>query len=181
MDRTLVYTILAIAVLLFVGMLVKDGLFGGKMNKTEAGPAAEGHKDGLTLTLPLCLQAYERLVVLLERCRPEVLLHRLQQPGLSVSGLRQLAVQTIQEEFAHNVSQQIYVSDAAWEAVTMAKEQLVHLLNGTAGKLEGNAPGTELQKALLNVHLRSDLAPIDIALKVVNSEAKKLLEAAKYA
>ncbi|WP_282456175.1 DUF7935 family protein [Chitinophaga sedimenti] len=37
-------------------------------------------------------------------------------------------IQTVKAEFDHNISQQIYVSPAAWEAVKTVKEQVISLV-----------------------------------------------------
>ncbi len=179
MDRQFVYIILAVAVFLFVAMMVKDWWFpAGKKKKPEGLPPASS-PSGWTIALPLCLQAYERLVVFLERIRPEALIRRLEQPQMSVQQTRQRLIASIRSEFEHNISQQIYVSTASWEAVESAKEQMVHFINATSLEFPPEEPDYQFRKALLERSARQNDPPATLALKVLNSESKKLLESTK--
>lgn len=181
MDRQFVYIILAVAVLLFIGMMIKDWRFSSskKEKQKQANDPSSG-QSGLAITLPLCLQAYERLVVFLERIRPEALVGRLAQPQPAMQVTRQLLIQSIRSEYEHNVSQQVYVSAAAWEAVESAKEQSIHLINTIASQLPADADGHQFAKALLNQSSRQAESPVSIALNVLNSESKKLMETTKF-
>lgn len=178
MSHQLTYIILAIIVFLFVGMTVKDWWFSSKRKKKEAAQPSGGN-GRLEITLPLCLQAYERLVVFLERSRPEFLIQRLYQPQLNVQETGRLLTRTIRSEYEHNVSQQIYVSDAAWDAIESAKEQLIHLIHAVASSLPPEEDGSMLRKKLLNLSSKEGGAPIALALKILNNESKKLLYGAK--
>ena len=62
---------------------------------------------------PMKLQAYERLTILLERIRLDNLVMRLADPNLSATAFMHRLSASINEEFNHNVSQQIFVSDQA--------------------------------------------------------------------
>ncbi len=178
MDRQFVYIILAVAIFLFVGMMVKDWWFSAGKKKKPARPPASA-QNGWSIALPLCLQAYERLVVFLERIRPEALIRRLEQPQMSVQETRQLLIESIRSEFEHNVSQQIYVSTASWEAVESAQEQLIHFINATAQEFSPEERGYQFRIALLERSARQKDPPASLALKVLNSESKKLLESTK--
>ncbi|WP_462281435.1 DUF7935 family protein, partial [Salinivirga cyanobacteriivorans] len=70
--------------------------------------------------IPLRLQAYERLLLFLERISPEALIMRIQRPSLSVFELQSKLLQTIRTEFDHNLTQQLYVSNDAWKYVRNA-------------------------------------------------------------
>ncbi len=75
------------------------------------------------LSLPVRMQAYERLVLLLERIEPAGLLIRSNVPGMSAAQLQSELVQSIRSEFEHNLSQQLYVSTKVWEMVRNAREE----------------------------------------------------------
>lgn len=175
MDRQLVYIILGVAIVLFIGMMIKDWRFSSSKKDKKTEPSPDPKTNGLAITLPLCLQAYERLVVFLERIRPEALIRRSGQSQLSVGELRQLLIQSIQKEYEHNVSQQVYVSKAGWEAVESAKEQLIHLINTIASELSSEANGLQLSKALLESSSQKKESAVSTALNVLNNESKKLL------
>src|ERR1041385_3491693 len=74
----------------------------------------EARKEAHKTLVPLKLQAYERLCIFLERISPPSLLTRVLTHGMSAARFRTELVSTINNEFEHNVSQQIYVTDNAW-------------------------------------------------------------------
>src|SRR5687767_3540051 len=56
--------------------------------------------------LPIRLQAYERLALLLERLSVNNLILRVKKPGMSAADLMGALLQEIRAEFDHNLSQQ---------------------------------------------------------------------------
>ena len=80
----------------------------------------------------LKLQAYERLVILAERIALPNVISRNNESGLDKRDMQQLLTQAIRHEFDYNLSQQIYVSNEAWEAIRNLKEQNVHIINQIA-------------------------------------------------
>src|SRR5678816_4931261 len=79
-------------------------------------PQVQKTADDNFLTKPLRLQAYERLVLLAERVALPNLISRLSQPGLSAREMQFLLIESIKQEYEYNSSQQIYVSETAWNA-----------------------------------------------------------------
>ncbi len=90
------------------------------------------------------LQAYERLILLADRIALPNLISRSNQPGLSAREMQNLLVQTIRQEFDHNITQQIYVSPEAWDAIRNLKEQNMLIINQVASFLPESAtwPGS---------------------------------------
>ncbi|PVX50009.1 hypothetical protein C7377_1654 [Balneicella halophila] len=80
----------------------------------------------------LKMQAYERLSLFLERSKPQSLLMRLMHKTSDAKQLQLLLLNTIREEFEHNFSQQIYVSESLWQSISMAKDRLIQLINKAA-------------------------------------------------
>ncbi|GEM_PF-577726 len=72
--------------------------------------------------------AYERLLVLVHRMEPMQVLVRQHQENLSLATFVSRAIQDVEAEFQHNFAQQLYVSDAAWQAVADLKKTTVNLL-----------------------------------------------------
>jgi hypothetical protein len=89
-------------------------------------------KENQKLGLPLRLQAYERLVLFLERISPNKLLLRV--PPLSDDKMDyvNLLIHHIDQEFDHNLTQQIYVSDEGWMMIITAKNTVIQNLRKTA-------------------------------------------------
>jgi len=78
--------------------------------------------------VPVKLQAYERIVLFLERISLESMLVRVSAPGMSVQQLHSALIGTIRSEFEHNLSQQIYMSPQAWEVVRNARSNMVKII-----------------------------------------------------
>jgi hypothetical protein len=125
----------------------------------------------------LQLQAYERLIILTERLGLQNLLSRFDVNNANSAQMQQLLIQTIRSEFEYNVSQQLYVSSQAWDAVSNLKEQNIFIINQLAGMVKPNAPALELgQKIaeLLAADENASLQPIVAAL--LRKEAKELMQ-----
>lgn len=132
-------------------------------------------RDNQHLTIPLRLQAYERLVIFLERIHPRNLIARIYQSGMTVSDLRSAAVFTINAEFEHNISQQIYVTAGVWETVRGVKEQQLNMINTIAQQLNPEAPAKDLHQRIVDYLLTAEEMPIDGAMQMINNEAKAVL------
>lgn len=170
-TQTLVYILLALALITLVVPGIRDFFLSKKS------PSLLPDKNTGAGVLTLQLQAYERLVVLLERISPENLISRTNQPGLPAKEMQLALIQAIKGEYDHNVSQQIYVSRAAWDAVRNVKEQLVSLVNQVGNTLPETATALDLNRKLLELLLQKDNeSPTRSALEVLNTEAKKLMK-----
>lgn len=127
-------------------------------------------------TRPLQLQAYERLVILCERISLPTLIGRVSQPDLTVREMQYMLIETIKQEFEYNASQQIYVSQAAWEAVRNLRDQTLLIINSIAKTLPAEARAHELNKGLLEAIMNQENAALHtFTLSLVNDEAKKIM------
>jgi hypothetical protein len=140
-----------------------------------------GHKlpnpektDGNILNLRL--QAYERLVILAERISLPSLLTRVPAGDLPVRQYQALLTQQLKNEYEYNLSQQIYVSHEAWQAVGNLKEQNIYIVNNLGTALPAEARGADLARMIMDL-LQSDpkasLHPV--VLDALNFEARKLM------
>jgi hypothetical protein len=129
-----------------------------------------------TATAPLKLQAYERLILLADRIALPNLISRVNQPGLNVREMQNLLVQTVRQEFDHNITQQIYVSAEAWDAIRNLKEQNLLIINQVSSFLPETASGQDLNKALLEMVMQNPKASLHhIVSDALSYEAKKVL------
>lgn len=83
---------------------------------------------------PIQLQAYERLVLFLERMTPNNLVLRCYQAGMTTQLLKDVMIQNIRDEFEHNLSQQLYISEQAWVYIKNAKEDMINTINSIQPK-----------------------------------------------
>ncbi len=127
-------------------------------------------------TISLRLQAYERLTMFLERMDIKQLVSMFYTSSSSATDLQLAILQNIRTEFEYNLSQQIYVSKEVWQTVVTAKEQEVAMINAIASDLPQGANAKLLVERLTEWNLRQEEeTPREIALAVVNGEAKRVL------
>jgi len=120
--------------------------------------------------LPLRLQAYERLVLFTERIRPSNLLIRLYETGLNAAEFEQRLVSEIRAEYQHNVTQQLYVSDAAWSIVTQLKDNTVALIRNATLGLPASAGAKDLSSVIFDHLAALEDDPYMTAVKAIKSE-----------
>jgi hypothetical protein len=127
-------------------------------------------------SVPLQLQAYERLILLADRIALPNLISRTNQPGLNVREMQSLLAQTVRQEFDYNITQQIYVSPEAWEAIRNLKEQNLLIINQVASYLPETASGQDLNKSLLEMVMQNPKASLHhLVSDALSYEAKKVL------
>ncbi|MCE7066822.1 hypothetical protein [Dyadobacter sp. CY326] len=126
------------------------------------------------ITLPLRLQAYERMCLFLERIAPNNLLLRLVPSAMSALELQQILLQDIREEYNHNVAQQMYISSNAWEQITNAMNETVAVINQAATEIPGEAPPADLAKKIFSHVIEKEVQPSAHALKVLKEEIRTL-------
>jgi hypothetical protein len=127
-------------------------------------------------SIPLQLQAYERLVLFCERTALPNLVGRMNHPQLSSRELQMLLVENIKQEYEYNISQQVYVTSIAWNAVQNLKDQTLLMINQVANVLPPDAKGSDLSKQLIEVIMtQEEKALHTIVLDALNFEARKLL------
>lgn len=98
--------------------------------------------------LPNRLQAYERMVLLLERMNPNNLIPRLNNGTYTAKEFQQILIHEIRQEYQHNLAQQIYLSEEAWLYISTAVEDTVTLINEVAMQCSEEATSLELAKGI---------------------------------
>lgn len=132
--------------------------------------------DTQDVTVRLRLQAYERLVLLIERMHPRQLIPRVYEPGMTARDLQQSLIFNINTEFEHNLSQQLYVSPQVWGTVRNVKEQQLNMINHIAQQMNAEASAKDLHMRIVEFVLTSEnQVPGETALQLINEEAKRVL------
>jgi hypothetical protein len=172
MDSNLLF-IAVIFALLVAGTLVFLFLKQRKELKlAQQNPPA----DGGAASRQLQLQAYERLLLLTDRISLPNLIQRVNTPGLSARDMQLLLVQSIRQEFEHNVTQQMYVSPEAWDAVRNFKDQNMLIVNQIGSFLSPDATGADLNKHILDLLVENPKASLqNVVSEALSYEAKKLM------
>ena len=104
------------------------------------------------ITLKIRLQAYERLAIYLERMIPYNLVTRLNQGKYTAEEFWHILLHHIREEFEHNFSQQIYLSNEMWELVKSTKEDLIVKITNAKHSLPEKATSIDLAKKILEIY-----------------------------
>lgn len=125
------------------------------------------------VVLPVRLQAYERMCLFLERISPNNLILRLNNDMLSATELHHVLLSEIRDEYNHNVSQQVYMSDEAWNQVKSAMEETVSIINNAAGQVNSEGRSMDLAKAIFEIIIQQELDPAGKALKYVKDEIRQ--------
>lgn len=131
-------------------------------------------RDDHKQVLPLRLQAYERVALYLERIQPGPLVLRVHKGHMDARDLHAELVGAIREEYEHNVTQQIYVSDRAWAKVKQAREETIRLINFSHEQLGASSSATELSRRIFENTGRLSHTPSQEALVVVKEEVRRL-------
>lgn len=124
-------------------------------------------------TLPLKFQAYERLVLFLERITPNNLLHRIYQPGYTVKEFHLELLSVIRQEFEHNITQQVYVTSEAWNAVKTARDEVIKLLNRAASGVINEEKGAMLNKAVFEIIMNENWDAVQPGIEVMKEEMNR--------
>ncbi|MCG8412549.1 MAG: hypothetical protein MI739_14820 [Bacteroidales bacterium] len=126
------------------------------------------------MILPVRLQAYERLTLLMERIAPEALVMRVNKPSMTAKQLQGEILSCIRTEFDHNVSQQVYITPKTWEIIKSSRTNIIKLINKTSSRIKPNAPAYELSKAILEDVVALEKSPENIALNALKAEIRQL-------
>lgn len=130
-------------------------------------------KENQKQALPLRLQAYERLALFLERINPTKLLIRVAPLGTDKMDYQNLLVHHIEQEYEHNLTQQIYVTDECWTMILTAKNTIIQNIRKTA--LDTSvADADKLREKILSNLFETESAS-GIALTYLKNEVKSFL------
>jgi len=124
--------------------------------------------------LPIRLQAYERMSLFLERINPSNLVPRVNAANYSARELHQKLLREIRDEYNHNLSQQVYMSDAAWNLVKNSMEEVVMIINDAASGLTDDAKGLELARIIMEKTIDRKMDPVEYPLKQIKDEIREL-------
>ena len=160
------YTVPSLVVFLTAWFLLKE--FFQQENKRRH---AKLMTERMRISLPLRLQAYERLALFLERISANNLIMRVHSPALSARELQQQLTKNIRDEYAHNLSQQIFVSPQAWELIVRAYEEVIGQINALGAETDEKESATAFSQMLLEKDLGRQLT--QRAMDFLKQEARK--------
>jgi hypothetical protein len=124
--------------------------------------------------LPARLQAYERMILFLERISPQNLLIRLNNPGFSARDFQKILLDEVRNEYNHNVSQQVYMSEEVWSQIKNAKEDLIIMINESATGMPPEATSIDLAKKVFQMTMDKKVDLINHALSELKKEIQQI-------
>ena len=133
----------------------------------------EGMKNADTIT-PIRLQAYERMTLFLERITPSNLLIRVSGSGQTATDYHRMLINDIRNEYNHNLSQQIYMTEHTWEKIQSAKENVVTLINRSFHEMPDKSKGTDLAKRVLETIIAQETDPTEQAIRLMKREINEV-------
>ncbi len=129
-------------------------------------------KEAQKQVLPLRLQAYERITLFLERIDLTKLLVRVKPFSDSKDDYENLLVKSIEQEYDHNLTQQIYVTPECWNLINAAKNATIHIVRqGAMHEKDGNV---DKMRAYLLQNFMEEISPSQKALAYVKNEVSEL-------
>jgi hypothetical protein len=129
--------------------------------------------DNQQYVTPLRLQAYERIILFMERISPNSLVLRVGEPNMTVLELQTAMIMSIRQEYEHNLSQQLYISSKSWQMVKETKEDMINVISNVAAKMDKSADSSELAKAVFELTASVDKLPVDIAIEILKNEVQE--------
>ncbi|HEU5146594.1 MAG TPA: hypothetical protein VFT90_07770 [Chryseosolibacter sp.] len=124
--------------------------------------------------LPNRLHAYERMTLFLERMSPHNLLVRLNTGSIPARDFQQMLLAEVRNEYNHNVSQQIYISEEVWELIKNAKEDLIVNINDAASEMGEQSTSLDLSKKIVEKSMGKAVDPLAHALAELKREVHKI-------
>ena len=130
------------------------------------------HLENQKKALPLRLQAYERMALFLERISPANLLLRIKPVDEDPDAYASLLIATIEQEFEHNLAQQIYLSQECWNVIRASKNAIINAIRKAPGQ-EDVKTATDLRQHILS-SLMDQQAPSETAIGYIKKEVRQL-------
>ncbi|MFV5689929.1 hypothetical protein ACM55M_15040 [Flavobacterium sp. ZT3R25] len=130
------------------------------------------NKEAQKNALPLRLQAFERMTLYMERINPTKLLIRIAPLSQDKNDYENLIIAQIEQEFEHNLTQQIYMSDECWTIIVTAKNTTIQMIR-KANMSDRVDSADKLREVLLN-DLMEKQSPSNAALAYIKNEVGQL-------
>ncbi|MGB8704073.1 MAG: hypothetical protein WCD31_03480, partial [Gillisia sp.] len=130
-------------------------------------------QDNQKTALPIRLQAYERMALFLERISFGKILMRIKPAHLETKEYENLLIRTIEQEFEHNIAQQIYLTSECWNVIRTSKNAAINIIRKTAQSENCRSAG-DLRETLLS-NLMEQTDPTEAALGYLKKEVKNII------
>lgn len=124
--------------------------------------------------LPHRVEAYQRAILLLERIHPNSLIMRHHNPGLPAMAFQAKLMESIREEYEHNIAQQMFISKEAWDVVKKSKDETVKIINLAGKQMETDSMAMDLSAKIFEIVAEVGTMPTEIAVELLKDEVRQL-------
>lgn len=159
----------SVAIIIVIHLFFKKQL---KKDVTQV--SRELKKERQSYFLGPRVEAYQRIILLMERINPHSLIMRTYDPKKTAQEFQGNLLTNIRSEFDHNVAQQMFISLQCWEMVKKSKEETIKIINLAAKQLEENASATDLSTKIFELIAEIGDLPTEITVNQLKQEFQKL-------
>lgn len=124
--------------------------------------------------LPLRVDAYQRMILLMERISPNSLIMRTYHNEKPAKVFQTELLETIRQEFEHNVAQQLFISPKGWKLIRESKEEIVKIINLAASQVDENASTLDLSSKIFEITSQLKQLPTEVTNEILISELQSL-------
>lgn len=127
-------------------------------------------------TIPMRLQAYERLSLFLERIAIPGMMLRVQQENMTAKQMALALMISVQKEYEHNITQQVYVGNQLWRIINFAKEDVLGMIQLVSENMAPEATAKDFGNAIIAELKGREMQPLEKALEAIKKEASVILK-----
>jgi len=113
------------------------------------------------------------MTLFLERISPANLVVRIKAQNDNKQAYELSLIHTIETEFEHNLTQQIYISEECWNVISTSKNATIQLIFDAAKDL--NVSNSDQLREAIIKKVMNKQAPSDTALAFIKEEVNTLL------
>jgi hypothetical protein len=124
--------------------------------------------------LPLRVDAYQRMILFMERISPNSLIMRTFHNEKPAKIFQTELLETIRQEYEHNVAQQLFVSPKSWKLIRESKEEIVKIINLAASQVDENATSLDLSSKIFEITSQLKNIPTEITNEILINELQSL-------
>ena len=172
MDQEDIFALISFTIPTIITGVIAYYFFSSHIKNEEGRRRFLLHKENQKAALPLRLQAYERMVLFLERINPSKLLIRITPITSDKNDYENLVIHQIEQEFEHNLTQQIYMSEGTWNVIVTTKNTIIQTIRKT-GMSDKIDSANRLREVILS-DLLDKQSPTTLAIEVIKKEISEI-------
>lgn len=124
--------------------------------------------------LPHRVDAYQRIILLMERIHPNSLIMRHNNPGLPAAAFQIKLLESIREEYEHNIAQQMYIAPESWEIAKKAKDETIKIIHLAGQQMTPTSTAMDLSAKIFEIVGEVGVLPTEIAVRALKEDVQRL-------